>query len=62
MADISKCNDVLCPSKEKCLRYTAPAGMWQSYSNFNRNADEQNCNYFIKNEENDPYTKDKQDS
>lgn len=63
MADISKCNDVLCPSKNNCYRYTAPAGTWQSYTNFNREGDEVNCEYFIKNDkDNDTNTTDKQDS
>jgi hypothetical protein len=47
MADISKCNDALCPSKNKCLRYTIQASeFWQSYTNFNREADADNCEYF----------------
>lgn len=46
MADISKCNDIHCPSKEYCYRFTAPTGMYQSYAEFNRDADEYNCNYF----------------
>lgn len=48
MADISKCNDIHCPSKNKCYRFTAPAGLWQSYSNFNRESDADNCEYFWK--------------
>ena len=47
MADISKCADSLCPSKETCYRYTAPASMyWQSYGSFNREEDEDNCNMY----------------
>ena len=46
MADISKCSDSLCPSKDYCYRFTAPAGMYQSYAEFNRDADECNCNDF----------------
>lgn len=34
MADISKCMDFLCPSKEKCYRFTAPVSQWQSYGGF----------------------------
>ena len=58
MADISKCNDVHCPSKEKCYRYTVPSGMWQSYTNFERELDADNCNYFWNNkdEKNDDTT------
>ena len=46
MADISKCNDSFCPSKNKCYRYTAKAGLYQSYANFNRESDADNCEYF----------------
>lgn len=46
MADISKCNDIHCPSKNKCYRYTAPAGLNQTYANFNRESDADNCEYF----------------
>jgi hypothetical protein len=44
MSDITKCEDSLCPSKEKCYRYTAPTDdQFQSYSGFNREADADNC-------------------
>ena len=46
MADIAKCNDSLCPSKDYCYRFTAPEGMRQSYAEFNRDLDECNCNDF----------------
>ncbi len=46
MADIAKCNDCLCPSKNYCYRFTAPVGMYQSYAEFNRDSDEYNCNDF----------------
>lgn len=51
MADISKCNDVLCPSKDRCYRYTVPSGLWQSYTNFDRDSDADNCNYFWDNKD-----------
>lgn len=51
MADISKCNDVLCPSKDRCYRYTVPSGLWQSYTNFERECDAVNCNYFWDNKD-----------
>lgn len=35
MSDISKCSNKKCTKKEKCYRWTAPVGHWQSYSNFN---------------------------
>ena len=48
MSDITKCRDFFCPSKEKCYRYTAPADdQWQSYGNFNREADADNCEAFL---------------
>jgi len=31
MTDITKCYGDRCDKKEKCRRYTAPAGHWQSY-------------------------------
>jgi len=47
MSDITKCRDFLCPSREKCYRYTAPADdKWQSYGKFNREADAYNCDMF----------------
>ncbi len=47
MADIAKCNDIHCPSKEYCHRFTAPASLlWQSYGIFNRVTDADNCEMF----------------
>jgi len=46
MADITKCEDNLCPSKETCYRYTAPTSTYQSYGKFNREEDEDNCNMY----------------
>ncbi len=47
MADISKCNDHLCPSKEICYRFTAPVNEYrQAYINTNRDADAYNCDLF----------------
>jgi len=47
MSDITKCRDFLCPSKERCWRYTAPANdQWQSYGKFNREEDADNCDMF----------------
>ena len=47
MADITKCEDTLCPSKETCYRYTAPASEhWQSYGKFNREEDAYNCDMY----------------
>lgn len=50
MSDMTKCEDSLCPSKEKCYRYTAPEDdQWQSYDSFNREADADNCDMFVDN-------------
>ena len=50
MADISKCSDNLCPSKETCYRYTAPASeYYQSYGLFNREEDAYNCDMYWNN-------------
>jgi len=46
MADIAKCNDSLCPSKEYCYRFTAPASFLQTYGTFNRELDADNCYMF----------------
>jgi hypothetical protein len=47
MADISKCTDSLCPSKQMCYRHTAPASKhWQSYGSFNREEDADNCDMY----------------
>jgi len=50
MADISKCNDSLCPSKEYCHRFTAPAGIYQTWGCFNREDDADNCDMFWPND------------
>ena len=47
MADISKCNDSLCPSKTICYRYTASSSEFrQSWVNTNRECDAYNCDLF----------------
>ena len=51
MADIAKCNDTLCPSKEYCYRFTAPASeYWQSYGVFNREPNKDICDMFWSND------------
>jgi hypothetical protein len=52
MADITKCEDNFCPSKETCYRYTAPASTYQSYGRFNREEDEDNCDMYWDNKPN----------
>lgn len=50
MSDIAKCLDVDCPSKKMCYRYTAPESeFWQSYCDFNREEDANNCDMFWSN-------------
>jgi len=50
MADISKCNDNLCPSKKFCYRFTAKSSDFcQSYGMFNREDDAYNCDMFWSN-------------
>jgi len=47
MADIAKCSDSLCPSKDYCYRFTAPASLvYQSYGGFSREEDADNCDMF----------------
>jgi len=54
MADITKCEDNLCPSKKSCYRYTAPASKnYQSYATFNREEDADNCDMYWNNKPND---------
>jgi hypothetical protein len=49
MADIAKCTDFLCPSSKYCHRFTAPAGVWQTWGSFNREEDADNCDMFWSN-------------
>lgn len=47
MSDISKCKDNKCPARLMCYRFTAPASLvWQSYCDFNREEDADNCDMF----------------
>lgn len=45
MADITKCTNIECKMKSVCYRFTAEAGMFQSYSDFKPNSDN-SCDYF----------------
>jgi len=50
MADISMCENITCPSKEYCYRYTAtPNEFRQSYGVFTLEEDEINCSHFYPN-------------
>ncbi len=47
MADISKCKDHLCTSKDICYRFTSPVDEFrQSWINTNRECDAYNCDLF----------------
>lgn len=49
MADITKCTGKNCQIKDKCYRYTALDGLWQSYANFNKDKkikDKKECKEF----------------
>ena len=51
MADITKCTAKNCKIKNKCYRFTAIDGYWQSYANFNKDKEikeEKECNNFIR--------------
>jgi len=48
MPDISMCDNISCPSKEKCYRFKAVPNEYQSYSNFKPEENEDKCEYFLK--------------
>lgn len=49
--DIAKCSDSKCPSKQMCLRFTVESNKHiQAYSDFHREEDAYNCNFFWNNE------------
>jgi hypothetical protein len=49
MPDISMCADDDCPSRLKCYRYVAlPSDIRQDYADFERQPNQQRCNYYIK--------------
>ena len=48
MADISKCIGKDCPIKEKCYRFTAPTGIWQSWHSYKWTIEE-GCDDFLDN-------------
>jgi hypothetical protein len=53
MADIAKCPGVECPIKEKCYRFTAPCGYWQSQlTKEPYRVEEEMCGLFLPIEEN----------
>jgi hypothetical protein len=49
MADITMCSGLNCPIAEKCYRYTAPKGMYQSmFMEVPYDHKTTNCKYFLK--------------
>jgi hypothetical protein len=50
MPDFSMCSKTLCPSKEKCLRYTAtPNSFRQVYTEYSLPAEADRCDSFTDN-------------
>lgn len=50
MADIGKCNDIHCPSRLLCYRFTAPISEFrQCWINTNREIDAYNCDMYWSN-------------
>lgn len=50
MADIAKCVNETCPSKNTCYRYTVQAHpMWQSYGLFQWDKNTGRCDYYCNN-------------
>ena len=50
MADISKCDDNLCPVKDRCYRWTAKANPhWQSYIR-TQHKGKHGCDYYWEND------------
>jgi hypothetical protein len=50
MPDISKCEGIECPLREKCYRYTCdPDEFWQTYGSYNNalNEEKTECEYLI---------------
>ena len=51
MPDISKCENLECPLKEKCYRYTSePKEHWQAYADFKYSKITESCDFFWSNE------------
>lgn len=44
--DISKCSNQICTRRNNCRRVTGPDGYWQSYMEFELNADG-TCDHFM---------------
>lgn len=47
--DFAKCSDKRCPSRDKCLRMTAPDARMQDYADFQRPPEAPGCHDFIGN-------------
>lgn len=49
MADITMCQNNICPIRQNCYRYRAiPNEKWQSYSNFSFDNEKSECEHFFK--------------
>lgn len=46
MTDIAKCHGHRCPDRERCWRYTAPWGEWQSWCDFDHTRKDDHCDSF----------------
>lgn len=46
MTDISKCDNKDCPIRDKCYRFTAKSGEWQTYADFQYDKKLNKCVYF----------------
>tara|TARA_R110000803_G_scaffold210685_3_gene283225 strand:+ start:10422 stop:10649 length:228 start_codon:yes stop_codon:yes gene_type:complete len=53
MADISMCNNILCPNSKYCYRVKAIPSHWQSYGSFQYTVGENGvmCDYYIPTDE-----------
>ncbi len=49
MAEITKCTARTCPSRNACLRWTAPASEMQSYALFLMQDRDDRCDDFVPN-------------
>lgn len=47
--DFAKCFDEKCPSRNLCLRFTAPTARMQDWNDFHRPAGAPRCDSFVAN-------------
>lgn len=53
MPDISMCQNMTCPKKENCYRFTAAPGRYQSYTSFTPD-EKGECSYYMPNRDIQP--------